>query len=208
MKILLNSYPLSGHIPLTQSIIRLTGAITKDNPEQMAEGSNWVIWKQEPIIFLGNYNDDILLCSVLRNPLEVISLNVDRWFSGISEKMVYNIPAGDDSNKNQGDTLSNRDIEFINHQVRMYKSYANSLDMSKKDIYITSYDKYISNGSAVIIDILNKAKVDFSLVNTNDIMINHDVDKPETKVYDQIVEIIKNNPDFNYINNWYLNKIN
>lgn len=205
MKILFNSYPLSGHIQVCSTILRITRDITKDNPEQMAEYDNWSIWKQEPIFFTGQY--DASICFVIRDPLEVISLNVDRWFGGHSEKRVFNKEAADSSMKRNHTTLIDQDIEFINHQVRIYKSYIMCYEKSKQPILVTSYNKYINDTKAVVLDILKFANVDEKLVNLNELSTSHDIEKSETALYDQIKQVISNHPDYKFIKSWYDDKI-
>ena len=202
MKIMFNSYPLSGHIQLCSTILRSTKNITKDNPEQMAEYDNWVIWKQEPVFFNGFY-ENVSLCTVIRDPLEVISLNIDRWFGGHSEKRVFNQEVRDESRIRNNSTLNENDINFINHQVRLYKSYIKCFEQRKQPIFITTYNKYLNDTENVVNELVDFCKIDRSILDYSNLSSSRDIENSSTHLYDQIKDTIVKNENFNFISDWY-----
>jgi hypothetical protein len=202
MKLLFNSYPHSGHINISQTLLRMLTRINLNNIEQLTEYQNWSTWKQDPMIFQGLY-DGVSMFSVIREPLEVISLNSDRWFSGQTEKMVKGNVVFDLSKVNNSNVLSKSDIELINHQVRMYRSYVNCFEQRKQPILIIPYNEYLNNKYETLNSIIEFANIDNDLVDFNKIHVTPEIKEPTSYLHDQIKEVIKNNDNFQYISEWY-----
>lgn len=164
MKILINAYP---HAGVEQFYSLLASTIRSDRTENMnelAEGSEWIIWKKEPVISLGNYGEDVTLCTIIREPAENIAINVCGWFTGKTGQIIYGSEVMKKENIKEELVLSEKDIKFINHQMMVYKSYMVCATLNK-NLKVFSTDQMKSNPVQTINSMLDisgsKHKRDF-----------------------------------------------
>ena len=161
MKILINAYPHAGVEQFYSLLASTIRANRTENMNELAEGSEWIIWKKEPVISLGNYGDDVTLCTIVREPAENIAINVCGWFTGKTGQIIYGSEVMKKENIKEELTLSEKDIKFINHQMMVYKSYMQCA-LLNKDINGTCDDKIwrVDNGSSKAFDPYDKYFID------------------------------------------------
>ena len=149
MKILINAYP---HAGVEQFYSLISSAIREDrteNKNELAEGSEWIIWKKEPVISIGNYGDDVTLCTIVREPAENIAVNVCGWFTGKTGQIIYGSEVMQKDNVKQELSLTEKDIKFIKHQMMVFKSYMLCAQLNK-DIKVFSTDQIKSDPAAAV----------------------------------------------------------
>jgi hypothetical protein len=199
MKILINAYP---HAGVEQFYSLLASTIREDRTENMnelAEGSEWIIWKKEPVILLGNYGEDVTLCTVIMEPAENIAINVCGWFTGKTGQIIYGSEVIEKENIKEELELFEKDIKFINHQMMVYKSYMKCA-LLNKNIKVFSTDQMKNDPIETINKILDvsgsKHKRDF-----NNAVVEHGyVDDPINQDhYDMVVSYIHSTDEYKEI---------
>jgi hypothetical protein len=136
MKILINSYPNSGAWTLADMCIRITKDSQTNNYHHMPEGSDWIIWKHEAIMLIADFGNDVTQYFILRDPIESIAHNVDRWFSGHVGRVIEGKSIVKESQIKTNNELSIREKEFIDNQIMIYMSYLNCLDLNNKNVLL------------------------------------------------------------------------
>jgi hypothetical protein len=144
VKILINAYPHAGVEQFYSLLASTIRADRTENMNELAEGSEWIIWKKEPVISLGNYGEDVTLCTIIREPAENIAINVCGWFTGKTGQIIYGSEVMKKENIKEELVLSEKDIKFINHQMMVYKSYMRCA-LLNKDINVFSTDQMKSD---------------------------------------------------------------
>ncbi len=207
MKILINSYPWSGHIDLSATLIRSINYDYNNKP-QWPYKDNWIIWKQESILFLPKYSDDTVLCSVIRNPEEVILINIDKILSGYNGQKILGKDFSEGTWINNTNKLFDRDYKIISHQIQQYESYIKCMEKSNNNINIFTYDECKNNIKECVLSIFDKAKVTPSLLNYDKIYFEDTIKHEKSILYYQILEVVKNDKTYNDLEKWYKNLYN
>jgi len=199
MKILINAYP---HAGVEQFYSLLASTIREDRTENMnelAEGSEWIIWKKEPVISLGNYGEDVTLCTVIMEPAENIAINVCGWFTGKTGQIIYGSEVMEKENIKEDLTLSEKDIKFINHQMMVYKSYMMCATLNK-NLNIFSTNQMRNNPVATIGKILDISGSEHKRDFNNEVIGRGYVDDPINQDhYDMVVSYIHSTDEYKEI---------
>ena len=200
MKILINSYPWSGHIDLAESLIRSVDGLY-ENKAQWPQEENWILWKQESILFLPKF-ENVTFLSVIRDPEIVIPLLVDKMFNGYSGIKVMNKDDRSGPWQNNSEELLERDFKLISYQIKMYKSYIECLEKSPNNIKLITHDQCINNINDTIIKILTPLNIQ----NIKNVDFVDTTGVPQTKLYNKILNVVKEDNNFKEIKLWYQNK--
>lgn len=143
MKVLLNAYPRSGSTTFTQELRGGFRPLRKGNPHELAEFDEWIIYKHEPFIYMGNYGDDVTMVAIVRNPIDAISSNVERWFKGFTGNVIQGVQIVD-KQQNIIDNLVDLgtvEKDFIDHQIEIYTSYLSCLEKNIENIKCFLYEQ-------------------------------------------------------------------
>lgn len=198
MKILISAYPHTGVEQFSSIIIDSIKTYRNSNEHEMPEGSEWVIAKKEPMLLLGNYGYDVTQYSILRHPLEAVALNVDIWFSGVTDQLINGNNVINKDNIKTTNELSESDKGFIDHQLEVYRSYLLCAQINKKVKYF-KYEDIFNNPVQCLRRVLNISAPRLSGIN---IMIDptklHNHDNKKSEFYDLIKEYILNHKDYEY----------
>lgn len=167
MKVLVNSYPKSGTTMFTNAINMAIGPLELEGTKQMPlpYGKNWVTWKHENIILMGNFGDDVIICNILRNPIDAISSNVDRWFSGFTGNVIQGVPVHNPKIINRNPELTEENRGFIEHQKDMYMTYLKSLYLNFNNITVFTYEQLKNNPEQCVNNIIALSNEDYSRAN-------------------------------------------
>jgi hypothetical protein len=132
MKILINAYPHAGVEQFYSLLASTIRADRTENMNELDEGSEWIIWKKEPIVSLGDYGKDVTVCAIIREPADNIAVNVCSWFTGKTGQIVYGSEVIKKENIKEELNLSEKDMKFINHQMMVCKSYMMCASINEK----------------------------------------------------------------------------
>ena len=143
MKILLNAYPRSGLTTFAIEVRRAFRIFRTHNLQDMAEFDEWIIDKHEPFIYFGNYGDDVILLGIIRNPIDAISSNTERWLKGFTGNTIEGIRILD-KRQNKIDSIENLgpvELDFIKHQIKVYTSYLSCLEKNINNVKCFTYEQ-------------------------------------------------------------------
>lgn len=143
MKILLNAYPRSGSTTFTSELRNAFRPFRTCNPHEMAEFDEWIIYKHEPFIYFGNYGNDVTLLAIIRNPIDAISSNTERWLKGFTGNVIQGVRIVD-KKQNRIDNLESLgliELDFIKHQIEVYTSYLHCLEKNINNIKCFTYEQ-------------------------------------------------------------------
>jgi hypothetical protein len=203
MKILISAYPHTGVEQFSSIIIDSTKSYRKNNPTEMPEGGEWVIAKKDSMLLLGNYGYDVTQYTILRNPLEAVALNVDIWFSGVTDQLINGNNVINRDNIKTNKELSESDKNFITHQLEVYRSYMLCAQINKKVKYF-KYEDIFQNPVQCVRRVLDISAPRLSGIN---IMIDptklHNDDNNHSEFYEIIKDHILNHPDYEYTQKLY-----
>lgn len=163
MKFLFNAFPKSGSQTFAQTVRRAIREIRDGNHEEWPEYNDWVICQYDPVINLGNFGNDVVQISVVRNPSDAITINTERHFKGFLGKQINDIPLLD----KDGDilagktTLTDFDKEFIDHQIDRYNSYINCLNKNIDNIICFTNEQTRKQTKTCVQNVLSFAGVDY-----------------------------------------------
>lgn len=207
MKILINSYPNSGAWQAADMCIWLIMSDTPGdysqtkNTHHMPEDSDWIIWKHEAIMLIANFENNVDSYFILRDPIESISHNVDRWFSGHVGKVIEGKSIIKEDQIKTGDILNISEKQFIDNQVMIYNSYLNCLELNNKIIKV-NYSDLESNPMLFCINILKNSGYDKEKIKTSH--INNQFEKyTKTDAYESITEYLRSHPQMEDTYNKY-----
>lgn len=196
MKIFTNAYPRSGTTTFTTALIRSTEKVRKVYKDELYINDSWIIKNHNPILFLGNFSDDIIGCSIIRNPLDAVSSNVFRWSKGYTGNSVYGLLVVDTSKVYGALDIGEPIIKSIDHQLDQYISYMHCLLLSKSNVVLFTYEQMKSLAPWCIHNLVSIAGYDDSLVNDENAI--YFVNSPENvsdlknDLYFKIREYIEN----------------
>lgn len=150
MKILTNSYPRSGATLFTNALRSATRKYREPFEEELYQNNDWIIKNHNPVIFLGSYSPDILLCTIVRNPLDAIASNSFRWMNGYTGNIVHGTAIIDKHQVNDNHELSEKMCRDIDHQIDQYISYLYCLLENPSNVLIFTYEQILENTSECI----------------------------------------------------------
>lgn len=177
MKVLINSYPRSGATTFTDAIRMSTLSRTIDFGEDFFHNKNWVAKSHIPIIFMGEFPKDIVVGTILRDPIDSVASNSFRWANGHTGNLVQGKVVIDRQREVKENKFDKDLIDLINHQVQQYISYYYCLNNGSKNILKFAYD-----------DVQNKIE------SCIDRIVEFSEDKPENINYEAARYVIKNPP--------------
>jgi len=193
MKILINSYPNSGAWSVADMCVRMVKDSQTENYHHMPEGNSWIIWKHEAIMLLSDFGLDVDSYFILRDPIDSISHNVDRWFSGHVGRVIEGESIVNEDQIKSGSNLSIRENNFIDNQLMIYNSYLNCLELNNKIIKV-KYSDLENNPVLFCKNILKKSGVAEENIKTSHIH-NQIESHTKTDAYESIVEYLKSHKD-------------
>jgi len=201
MKILINSYPNSGAWTLADMCIRITKDSQTNNYHHMPEGSDWIIWKHEAIMLIADFGNEVTQYFILRDPIESIAHNVDRWFSGHVGRVIEGKSIVKEGQIKTNSELSLREKEFIDNQIMIYMSYLNCLDLNNKNLLLL-YSEMEEKPLDVAMRILKN-----SGVSSDKMKYSHIHNKLEehikTEAYPSVIEYLSSHKDIAEVYNKY-----
>lgn len=189
MKILINSYPNSGAWSVADMCVRMVKDSQTENYHHMPEGNSWIIWKHEAIMLLCDFGLDVDSYFILRDPVEAIAHNVDRWFSGHVGRVIEGKSVVKEDQIKSGDTLTLREKQFIDNQVMIYNSYLNCLELNNKIIKV-KYSDLESNPISFCTNILKNSGVAKENIKTSHIH-NQIESHIKTEAHESIIKYLR-----------------
>lgn len=195
MKILINSYPRSG----TTTLVDATRLTCIDEMIEYREDffyrEKWIAKSHIPVIFLGEFPKDIILGTVVRDPLDAISSNCFRWANGHTGNIVQGRIVVDKTRESMENKFNDELKDLIRHQVHQYLSYYMCLKNKKQNIFIFDYNDVQNNIIKCVnrLILLSGAKTDKLDYNAALNVVKHPPQptKEKTELYYQIKDYIK-----------------
>lgn len=125
--------------------------------------------KHEHVILSGTY-EDVMLCTILRDPTDAISSNVDRWFEGYVGSTIQGIQIKNSDQINSEHILNKDAKEFIDQEKELYMAYLIVINDNIDRITTFTYDQIKNNSIECINNI-------FSMFDMKDYQYNADLAK-------------------------------
>ena len=141
MKILINSYPRSGTTTLVDAIRAATTSGNLMFGEDFFHNEDWISKSHLPVLFLGTFPSDVLIGTVIRDPLDAISSNCFRWVNGYTGNIVQGKVVIDKSRESKENKFDKEVMSLIDHQVNQYISYYSCLLSNIDKVLLFRYDK-------------------------------------------------------------------
>lgn len=156
MKILINSYPRSGTTTLVDAI-RVSAMSEKlQFGEDFFHNENWISKSHLPVLFLGSFPSDIVIGTILRDPLDAITSNCFRWSNGYTGNIVQGKIVVDKGVQSKEDKFDHVLKNLIEHQVKQFISYYSCLKENASNILMVTYDE-VQNDTKFTIDKIVRA---------------------------------------------------
>lgn len=206
MKLLVNSYPRSGTTTFTNAVRSSFRMGRLNAPEDMYHNDTWISKGHSPVIFLSKFPKDILVSSILRDPVDAISSNSFRWCNGYTGNIVKGLIVVDKNQVSDIEFLDEQIKDLINHQIQQYVSYYTCLN-TNSDIELFIYEN-INNNISESIDIIakyfnyDKNLIDYSAAEY-EIKNPPQPTKEKNQLYYDIREYIKNSKNIDLCYNLY-----
>lgn len=192
MKILLNAYPRSGSTTFTDSLRKSVRDTRPGNYTELAEGNDWIIYKHEPFIHFGFYGDDVVQATILRDPIDAIASNVERWFKGFTGNVIQGVRIVNNGLNiiDSIDVLDDQKLGFINHQIEIYQSYLKCLEKNIDNVTCFTYSQTRNQTDICIKNLLILSGVDISKI--REYNIDNTISNREDKhpIYYQVREVL------------------
>ena len=195
MKILVNSYPRSG----TTTFVDATRMAALDEMIQFGEDffhrEKWIAKSHIPVLFLGNFPENIVIATVIRDPIDAIASNCFRWANGHTGNIVQGKIVVDKTREIKENKFDDILKDLIRHQTQQYIAYYSCLKNGSKNIKIFSYE----DTQTKIIKCVNRI-IDYAKGNKNNLNYEaaiYTVNNPpqptkeKTELYYQIRDYIK-----------------
>lgn len=166
MKILINSFPRSGSNTFTGALRKSVWNIRNGNLHEREEYDEWIINKYEPLFYLVNYGSDVTLSAIVRNPVDAITSNAERWFKGFTGNVIDGVQIVDKA-QNKSDEiikLGLSEIDFIQNQIKRYGSYLNCIEKNFNNIKYLTYEQTREQTDIAIKNLLMLSDVDISKI--------------------------------------------
>lgn len=210
VKILINSYPRSGTSTLVDAIRMASTSHTLEFGEDFFHKNGWVSKSHLPILFLGSFPSDIIIGTVVRDPLDAISSNCFRWANGYTGNLVHGKIVVDKSREVKEDKFDDVLKSLIEHQIQQYISYYFCLNSNINNILIFEYEQIQNNVKEVIDKVVIAAGGNINLLNYDAaqyvIQNPSQPTKEKTELYYQIRDYILSSTEINKCYDLY-NKI-
>lgn len=188
MKILINSFPRSGSNTFTAALRKSVWNVRSGNLHEREEYDEWIINKYEPLFYLGNYGNDVTLCGIIRNPIDAITSNTERWFKGFTGNVIDGVQIIDkhQTKSEESIELKSFEKEFIRNQIQRYNSYLNCIEKNFDNIKYLTYEQTRNQTDLAIKNLLLLSGTDISGIHDDHIakaLINKEEKHP---VYDTV----------------------
>ena len=126
--------------------------------------------KHEHIILSGTYKD-VMLCTILRDPVDAISSNVDRWFEGYVGSTIQGIHVKNFDQVEDGTSLSAEAKKFIEQEKELYVAYLIVINNNIDRITAFTYDQIKNNPIESINNILSMFEMDTQSYNHEEVKL-------------------------------------
>ena len=138
--------------------------ILRENSKPLVEKTGWVISLYEPVIHFADFGKDVLKISIVRNPLDVITINVERHFKGFLGRQIFGTDLQDINSNilDEKKSLTSFDKKFIDHQILRYNSFLDCLDKNINNTMCFKYEQIINDTSICLKNVLNFYSFDYS----------------------------------------------
>lgn len=200
MKVLINSYPRSGATTFTDAIRMSTISKRIEFGEEFFHNPTWVAKSHIPVIFLGEFPKDIVIGTILRDPIDAIASNSFRWANGHTGNLVQGKIVIDKQREAKENKFDSELTNLVRHQVQQYISYYDCLKNGSQNILKFSYEDIQSNVDKCIDRIVLKSGKTIDNINydiANNIIKNPpQPTKEKTELYYQIREYIESLEEF------------
>ena len=195
MKVLINSYPRSGATTFTDAIRMSTISKRIEFGEEFFHNPAWVAKSHIPVIFLGEFPKDIVIGTILRDPVDAIASNSFRWANGHTGNLVQGKIVIDKQREAKENKFDSELTNLIRHQVQQYISYYDCLKNGSQNILKFSYEDIQNNVGKCIDRIVLKSGKTIDNINydiANSIIKNPpQPTKEKTELYYQIRKYIE-----------------
>lgn len=165
MKILINSYPRSGTTTLVDAVRVSVMSDKLQFGEDFFHNDSWISKSHLPVLFLGSFPSDIVISTILRDPVDAISSNCFRWSNGHTGNIVQGKIVIDKSVESKEDKFDDVLKNLIKHQVKQYISYYSCLKENASNVLMFDYDEVQKDTDAVIDKIVSASGGDTSNLN-------------------------------------------
>jgi hypothetical protein len=145
MKILINSYPRSGTTTLVDATRLSYMNEMIGYEEDFFYKDKWIAKSHIPVIFLSNFSKDIVLGTVLRDPIDAISSNCFRWANGHTGNIVQGRIVVDRTRESAENKFNDELKDLIRHQTHQYLSYYKCLINNSQNIKMFHYEDVQNN---------------------------------------------------------------
>lgn len=199
MKILINSYPRSGTTTFVDAIRMSVTSGELMFGEEFFHKENWIAKSHLPVVFFGSFPDDIVIATILRDPLNAISSNCFRWSNGYTGNIVQGKIVIDKGRESQEDKFDEVLKSLIRHQVTQYLSYYSCLKSNYSNIMMFEYNEIQNNFKDMLDRIVfaaggNNVKLNYD--EAEKIILNPpQPTKEKTELYYKIREYISSLPE-------------
>lgn len=150
MKILINSYPRSGTTTLVDAVRSSVLSDTLQFGEDFFHNPEWISKSHLPVIFYGSFPSDIVIGTILRDPVDAISSNCFRWANGHTGNIVQGKIVIDKSRESQENKFDDMLKNLIIHQIKQYISYYSCLMNTAENVLMVEYSEIQNNLNEVI----------------------------------------------------------
>jgi len=194
MKILVNSYPRSGTTTFVDAIRASTMSDRLSFGEEFFHNESWIAKSHIPVIFFASFPSEIVLATILRDPVDAISSNCFRWSNGYTGNIVQGKIVIDKSRESKEDKFDDVLKTLIRHQVAQYISYYSCLMSNSSNVLMLNYDEIHDNLKASIDKVVLAAGGNLDSLNyksAQEVMSNpSQPTKEKTELYYQIRDYI------------------
>jgi hypothetical protein len=199
MKILINSYPRSGTTTFVDAIRMSAMSEMLAFGEDFFHKEKWISKSHIPVVFFGSFPSDIVIGTILRDPIDAISSNCFRWSNGHTGNIVQGKIVIDKSRESKEDKFDDTLKELIIHQVRQYISYYSCLSTNTDGILMFEYSDIQNNPKECIDRVVTAAGGNLSSLNYhagyNVIKNPPQPTKEKTELYYKIRDYIQSLPE-------------
>lgn len=198
MRFLFNSYPKSGNQTFANVIRYAIADIREYNKEERPEFKDWVICQYEPVVHLADFGKEITQVSVIRNPSDAITINVERMLRGFFGRQIYSVDTRDKEMDilDTKEYLTEYDKGYIDHEIDRYNSYIACLDKNIDKIicFTNEQTKYLTSDCTK--NLLSLSSIDYTKID-NSMFINYPAKYiPYHNFSEKIKFYIENNKNF------------
>jgi hypothetical protein len=192
MKILINSFPRSGSNTFTGALRKSVWSIRNGNLHEREEYDEWIINKYEPLFYLGDYGSNVTLSAIVRNPIDAITSNTERWFKGFTGNVIDGVQIVNKKQQRSEEVikLDSFEIDFIQGQIKRYGSYLNCIEKNFNNIRYLTYEQTREQTDIAIKNLLILSNVDISKIEEANIAKNLINNEKKHPVYAIIKEYL------------------